>query len=223
MRIKSASLKKTVFCDCDNPKIFDLAFKLTQGCVNQKEKTVRLFEYVKNKYKYAFGPWDLSASQTVDLNCGMCTTKANLLVALLRASGVPANFKIIRIKAREVFGKFAIFNFLKRKISEDSIHIYVAVYFCGKWHDIDPSLDKPLIKGLVAVGYNKDMLEDWKGVGDYLNFIEPDQTISFVGCFDSIDSYHNKKRKTARSMFLLMSNLVMDFYRFIGKISHIKG
>ncbi|MFA6918974.1 MAG: transglutaminase-like domain-containing protein [Patescibacteria group bacterium] len=222
MRIKSASLKKTIFCDCDNSKIIDIALKLTQGCVDEKEKAVRLFDYVKNSYKYSFGPWDLLASQTIGLGVGMCTTKANLLVALLRASGIPANFKIIRIKAREVFGKFAVFNFLKKKISEESIHIYISVYLKDGWHDIDPSLDKSLIRGLVAVGYDKSMISDWNGEGNYLNFIEPRQTISFIGEFENIDDYHKKKRKTARNLFLFMSRIIMCFYRIVGKINFIK-
>ena len=212
------SLLKTDFCDCDNERIVNLARKITSNCKSEKAKAVKLFDYVKNNYKYAFGPWDLLASQTANLNHGMCTTKANLLVALFRASGLPANFKVIKIKAREVFGKFAIFNFFTKKISENSIHIYASVFFDGKWHDVDPSLDKPLIRGLVLSGYDKNMLIDWQGDGDYLNFIEPEQTISFVGEFESIDDYHRKKRKTAKSIFLVVSNFVMDYYRLIGKL-----
>ena len=221
MSMKPASLRPTNFCDCDNKKILDLAHDITAGCSDDREKVIKLFDHVKNNYRYAFGPWDLLASQTADLNKGMCTTKANLLVAILRATGIQANFKVIRIKAREVFGKFAVLNFLKRKISEVSIHIYVAVYFDCKWHDIDPSLDRPLIKGLVSAGYNKDMLVDWKGEGDYLNFIEPDQIVSFLGCFENIDNYHEKKRKTAKNLFLVVSNFVMDYYRFMGKLNFL--
>lgn len=218
MREKNKFLAPTAFCDCDNPKVVDLSKKITSGCANDKEGAIKLFLFVKNHYPYAFGRWNFKASEIISLKSGMCTTKSCLLVALLRAAGIPSGFKVMSIKGREVFGKFAIFPFLRNKISEKSIHVCVSLQLENKWIDIDPSLDDNLLRGLVAVGYEKSIMRVWDGNNDLMNFFSPEELLQKGELTESIDDYHLKKRKTARGYFLLLSNLVIKCYRFIGLV-----
>lgn len=222
MKEKNKFILPTIFCDCDNPKIINLSNKITADCKDNREKAIKLFLFVKNNYPYAFGRWDFKASETISLKSGMCTTKSCLLVALFRASKIPAGFKVIKIKGREVFAKFAIFPFLKNKISENSIHICVSVNLDNQWIDIDPSLDDDLLKGLVLIGYDPSILRVWDGKSDLMNFFTPNELIEVGELVDSIDQYHLKKRKTAKGYFLLLSNLIIRCYRFIGRFNKIK-
>ena len=209
-------LQPTRFCDCGNPNITKLSNRLIAGAKTERAKAVAIFSYVKNNYKYGFGRWDFKASEMIGRRRGMCTTKANLLVACLRAQGIPAGFKIIEIKAREVFSRFTVFRSITDKISERSIHIYASAYLDNKWLDIDPSLDQPLVKGIIKYGYSAEGLQAWNGRDNYLNFIPADKVIQERGFFSNIDDYHLKSRKTAKRFFLLATGLIMDYYRLRG-------
>lgn len=218
MREKNKFLSPTTFCDCDNPKIVDLSKKITHDCINDKEKAIKLFLFVKNNYPYAFGRWDFKASEIMALKSGMCTTKSCLLVALLRAVKIPSGFKVMNIRGRDVFGKFTIFPFLRNKISLKSIHVCVSLLLGNKWIDIDPSLDDNLLRGLVAVGYEKSIMRVWDGNNDLMNFFSNKELLKIGELVESIDEYHLKKRKTAKGFFLFLSNLMIKCYRFIGLI-----
>lgn len=213
-------LSPTAYCDSDNPAIRRLAEKVTAGCRGDREKIAALFDYIKNNYRYAFGDWRLKASQSIDKKTGMCTTKSNLLVACLRSLAIPAGFEVLEIKGREIFGLFTRVAFLKNKISEKSIHIYVKVYLGGRFVSLDPSLDRRLIKGIIRFGYKPEALLSWDGKSDHLNFIPPDKIIRDLGFFSSIDDYHAKPRRAARSLFLAVSRLVMAYYRLGGRFNN---
>lgn len=218
MKEKNKFLSPTAFCDCDNPEVVALSEKITYGCANDKERAIKLFLFVKNHYSYAFGRWNFKASEIIYLRSGMCTTKSCLLVALLRAAGIPSGFKVMSIKGRDVFGKFAIFSFLRNRISEKSIHICVSLLLKNKWINIDPSLDDRLLRGLVAVGYEKGIMRVWEGDNDLMNFFSPEELLQTGGLVSSIDEYHLKKRRTAKGSFLFLSNLVIKCYRFVGLV-----
>ncbi len=210
-------LKPTYYCDCDNKKIIDLAKKLTITAKNDREKAIMLFDFVRDRYLYSFGDWRITASDLVKQKRGMCTTKTNLLVALLRSVGIPAGFRIIRINAQNVFKIFAKLKYLYQKMSTNSVHIFASVYLDGKWIDVDPSLDIVLAKGLEKVGYSKNISNGWNGYDDFVNFIPTNEIVKDLGLFSDIDNYHKKKRKTARFFFILLSQLNIAYYRLLGK------
>jgi len=212
-------LKPTYFCDCDNKKITNFVGGITDNCKSDKERLITLFYYIRNHYKYAFGNWQLKASQFISKKSGMCTNKANLLVACLRNIKIPAGFKVIRINARNVFGVFTSLNFLKNKISTNSIHMYVGFYLNKKWVFVDPSLDDLLLNGISKYGYKNQFLNNWDGKSDYVNFIPQKEIIKDVGFFHNIDSYHLKKRITAKFLFNFFSNLYMNYYRIRGYLN----
>ena len=150
---------------------------------------------MKDHYKYAFGNWNLKASEVVNKKSGMCTTKSNLLVACLRSLNIPAGYRVYYIDGQDVFSGFSVFNFLKRKISKKSIHIFVAFNIDGFWQDIDPSLDNFLIRGLIKFGYPREFLINWDGSGSYINFIpkENDKQAAY-NAIEKVGITHLQKR-----------------------------
>lgn len=77
------------YCDFEHPSIQQVA-KLLRG-KDEWESAINVWKFVQS-LPYRFGFWHLKASQTLELGFGMCTTKANLQVALLRALKIEAKF-----------------------------------------------------------------------------------------------------------------------------------
>jgi transglutaminase-like putative cysteine protease len=76
-------------CDPDHPAIRHLA-EFLRG-EDAWGTACAIFDFVR-QIPYRIGFWQVRASQTLELGFGMCTTKSNLQVALLRASGIEARF-----------------------------------------------------------------------------------------------------------------------------------
>jgi transglutaminase-like putative cysteine protease len=76
-------------CDHDHPALRHLATFLGGG--DPWESAAAVFSFVR-QIPYRIGFWQVKASRTLELGFGMCTTKSNLQVALLRASGIEAEF-----------------------------------------------------------------------------------------------------------------------------------
>lgn len=211
-------LMPTKYCDCDNKKIINLARKLTVSAKDDQERAVILFDFVKKRYLYSFGNWKIKASDFIGKRRGMCTTKANLFVALSRSLGIPTGFRIIRMNAQNVFKIFAKLDYLHQKMSTNSVHIFSSVFFDGKWVDVDTSLDPWLAKGLEKIGYGNNLAGQWDGKNNFVNFIPRNEIISDLGLFSNIDEYHEKKRRTATFLFTIISNINIAYYRLLGKL-----
>src|SRR5262249_37533172 len=82
-------LAPTKYCDSADPSIIATMATIRQGRAG-REAAVRLFHLVRDEVHYAFGPWGTTASSTLARLQGGCSNKSNLLVALLRAAGIPA-------------------------------------------------------------------------------------------------------------------------------------
>jgi transglutaminase-like putative cysteine protease len=64
---------------------------------------VSLFYWVRDNIEYELGLKSDTASSTLLRGSGSCINKANLVVALLRALGIPAGFHIMTVKTRAYF------------------------------------------------------------------------------------------------------------------------
>jgi transglutaminase-like putative cysteine protease len=76
-------------CDHEHPAIRHVSAFLRGG--EPWETAAAVFSFVR-QIPYRIGFWQVRASRTLELGFGMCTTKSNLQVALLRASGIEAEF-----------------------------------------------------------------------------------------------------------------------------------
>ncbi len=83
-------LEETDLCNWKNPEILSIASKLSDG---DKQVCARnTFYYVRDNIYYFLESF-AKASRTLEIKRGNCYTKSNLLVALLRANGIPARFQ----------------------------------------------------------------------------------------------------------------------------------
>jgi len=93
---------------------------------------------------YRFGTWQERASDTLARGVGMCTTKANLQVALMRAARLQAGFVEFPMSTA-VLGKLMPDGWLALQRAEVK-HYFAAVDLGGRWHGADASYDDAAIE-----------------------------------------------------------------------------
>jgi hypothetical protein len=104
-------LAESEFCDWGDEGIMRLAADLRSRSADEREYAVNAFYWVRDNVFYAMGsdqPW--RASDTLRQRHGNCWSKSNLLVALCRASGIPAKFQVQRISGdstRDITPRFS--------------------------------------------------------------------------------------------------------------------
>jgi L-ascorbate metabolism protein UlaG (beta-lactamase superfamily) len=148
-------LKPSELCDFDKaPSIRAKALELTSGCHNNDERFQRIFDFVKELH-YGLDDWDVCASRTLARRWGMCSGKTNLLVAMLRSIGIPARYRVFRIKP-----EIALWHWisgdeeLARLLGDAPLeqdHVDCEVWL-GEWRPCDPSRDSLFERGLMALG-----------------------------------------------------------------------
>jgi len=148
-------LQPSELCDFDrSPEIKAKALKLTNGCATPSQKFKQLFNFVK-ELTYGLEDWDVAASETLAKGWGMCSAKANLLVALLRSLGIPARYRAYRIRAEvnlwvAVTGERDVSGRMGPSPSQQD-HVDCEVWL-GEWTVCDPARDTPLEHGMMALG-----------------------------------------------------------------------
>ena len=121
-------------CDTGHPSIQQLAARLRR---DTPAETAEAVFHTVQRMPYRFGLWQETASRTLSRGSGMCTTKANLQVALLRASGLEAGFVEVplEIGVLGVLMPEAWRGLMRSHIK----HCFAAVKLGGRWHPADAS------------------------------------------------------------------------------------
>ena len=121
-------------CDHDHPGIRHFAGFLRRG--DDWETACSIFEFVR-QLPYRIGFWHVKASGTLELGFGMCTTKSNLQVALLRANGIEAEYGEVLCGAETMDPILPIgYRGLERRKSHIK-HYFAVARFGGRWIPMD--------------------------------------------------------------------------------------
>lgn len=121
-------------CDVEHPLIQERARSLIRA--TEAATAEAIFLYVR-AMPYRFGAWQEPASETLRQGWGMCTTKANLQVALMRAAGLAAGFVEVTIPMN-VLGTLMPSAWLSL-MRPNARHFFAAVRLNGRWHAADSS------------------------------------------------------------------------------------
>ncbi|MCX6005452.1 MAG: transglutaminase-like domain-containing protein [Chloroflexi bacterium] len=148
-------LQASGLCDFDRSlALKKKAAELTAGCRSHEDKFKKIFAFVK-ELPYGLEDWDLKASQTLKKGWGMCSGKTNLLIALLRCVGIPARYRIYRIKADvslwQQLGKGSGKTERISELGETRDHVDCEVWL-GRWVDCDPGRDTAMEQGILMLG-----------------------------------------------------------------------
>lgn len=158
-------LKPTEFCDYKNPAIIAIVKELTKNDKTPKGMALSIFHFVRDQIKFMMVSEDDKASDTLVKKFGDCGTKANLQIAMLRASNIPARYHNASLHKECLKGIVSkVFYKLSPKILE--YHLWCECYLSEKWVSCDSLLDKPLIEVLYRKGIiTKEQIKtiDWDG------------------------------------------------------------
>jgi uncharacterized membrane protein YdfJ with MMPL/SSD domain len=209
----SDALAMTPYCDHGHAAICEKVAELggNGGAREQMATAVAAFEFVRDNVLYTLGPWDRPASHTLELRRGMCTNKANLLVAMLRCAGIPAVYGVMRVSARNYFGSVGP-TFLTRYMSPESTHVYAAAFLDGRWVKCDPSTDRELASRTAHFCQQTQLIE-WDGARDSMDFLEPRHVYADLGLFADIDELLEKPPRQRLSERWVIFNDYLQFIR----------
>ena len=131
----------TTLCDVDHPDIRRMAARLRRATPASTAEAILQFVQL---FPYRFGYWQEKASDTLARGVGMCTTKANLQVALMRAANLEAGFAEIAMST-SVLGQLMPEGW--RALQRPTVkHYFAAVKLGGKWHGVDSSYDPAAVR-----------------------------------------------------------------------------
>lgn len=129
-----------------NPKIIELAGKITQGIEDDYEKIRLIHEWVadhiyydRDAYNKLVPGQDVSALNTLNTKRSVCAGYANLTVALLQASGIPA--RKIGGRAFEVGTEDIWKSTSPNTVEKDNPHAWVEAWHDGRWIVLDSTWD----------------------------------------------------------------------------------
>ncbi len=137
------ALKPSACANSDHPKIVELAAKITADAGDNNQKAVQLFEYVRDAIVYSpytpfFLPEHYLATTTLERGKGFCVQKSVVLVALLRAAGIPARLvfaDMVNHRAQPHIIEMLGINLF-------TYHCYVEMWLDGQWLQVTPSFDQ---------------------------------------------------------------------------------
>jgi transglutaminase-like putative cysteine protease len=135
-------LTATFFIDCDQAAIKEKSRELTANIEGAKEKSIRLFYFVKDEIRYNIytprpGDSDFKASHVLDIGEGYCVQKAILLVALARAAGIPARLRFAEIQNHLTPAEMVE----KRGSNIFPWHGLTELFINGRWVKATPTYD----------------------------------------------------------------------------------
>jgi transglutaminase-like putative cysteine protease len=139
---KSDYLGPTFFIDCNKAIIRDKSRELTANIKEMLEKAQRIFLFVRDDIRYnVYSPRpndeDFKASHVLAMGEGYCVQKALLLVALIRAAGIPARLRFAEIKIHHTAKSIAE----KRGSNVFPYHGLAELYVGGHWVKATPTYD----------------------------------------------------------------------------------
>lgn len=173
------SLSATKFIDADHPSVIDFVKQHTDSQQTDKQKAIALYHIIRDKffydpYRIDFSEEGLKASHTLTLDYGWCVSKAILLTACCRASGIPSKLGFADVRNHLSTDR------MRAAMKTDVFywHGYSVIYLEGKWIKATPAFNKELcekfsLKTLEFDGENDSIYHPFSKNGqrhmEYLN------------------------------------------------------
>lgn len=136
-------------CESDSVSVIRLSRKIV-GRKRGRAAVRSIFRYVKDQVRYDIV--DVVGAKGVlkrKPKKAVCIDKTNLMVALCRASGIPARYIALDVK-------------LKTKNDIPVLkHMLAEVFYGGRWHKLDPTFGKSSSNFINASKFEK--IDNWKG------------------------------------------------------------
>lgn len=213
-------LKPTKLLDFNTSDIKNLIKKRKWNYLSQEEKIAAAYDFVRNEIKFGYNSGDdISASEVLRDGYGQCNTKSTLLMALLRALGIPCRIHGFFIDKKMQKGALTgiTYLFAPKKI----VHAWTEVYFNNQWIALEGVIidDKYLNQvrnklcsfndGYIGYGISVKDKEKislcWKGESTY---IQSFSIVEDLGLFNSPDDFFIQYNNTNNRIKSLLFNFL---------------
>lgn len=176
--------------------------------LGEYEKIGAVYDFVRNEIRFGYNRSDLlTAEEVLKDGYGQCNTKGTLLMALLRAVGVPC-----RLHGSEVskdFQRGATSGIVSKLAPERIVHTWVEVFHEGKWTSLEGVItDEAYVRGVrkhcpgkrgafkeYAISVQDIHALDLNWKGDDL-FVQNTSVVEDYGVFESPDAFFKEHRQT---------------------------
>lgn len=154
-------LQSGEYIDSDHPAIQRLAKVITDKETDDLVKAVKIYYTVRDRWRYypydiSFKPDSMRASVILEKSSGHCLDKAIVMIALLRAAGIPARLGLAKVKNHIAAERMVeVFN-----TDELVPHGYVDVWLKGKWVKATPAFNQSLCQKLGVATLEFDGTKD---------------------------------------------------------------
>lgn len=180
-------LAQSFFFDFDHQNIQNIISDVKYANIPIEEKSIILYQRVRDRWKYnpnnmSLVVADYRASHIATKSDGNCVEKSILLIACLRAVGIPARLHLGKVKNHIAAEK------LIEKLGSDELspHGMANAQINGKWLKMSPVFDRELcakfkVDPLEFDGKNDSFLQQFNKDGDvFMEYIDD------YGYFDDV-------------------------------------
>lgn len=204
-------LAATPLLDFHHPAIEALVTDRGWRALRPYDRIGAVYDFVRNEVAFGYNEGDeLPASQVLADGIGQCNTKGTLLMALLRAVGVPCRFHGFTID--KPLQKGAITGVAYRLAPQRIIHSWVEVLLDGRWIVLEGFiLDAPYLASLQRrfpearrfCGYGAATPDlsapgvEWQGKDTY---IQKEGIAEDFGVFDNPDAFYTRHGSNLRGI-----------------------
>lgn len=197
-------LRPTRMLDFHHRSIRELVKERRWENENEFAKIQKIYNFVRDEIQFGYNTDDaIPASEVLKDGYGQCNTKGTLLMALLRAVGIPCRIHGFTIDKK--LQKGAMTGLIYALAPRNIVHSWVEVQYQGRWYNIEGFiLDRPYLNklqekfsdckaGFCGYGVATDNFRnppiDWNGNDTY---IQKEGINRDFGVFDSPDAFFEK-------------------------------
>ena len=219
--------------DSDHPSIVSAVTEIVGDAVTDREKAVRIHNYVRDSVKFGFSTsyYEQKASEVLVSKKGIGHTKATLFIALLHACNIPARQHFVNLNSAIIRDFLSVqSNFVD--------HSFVEVCLQGHWYHVDSYVvDRDFADGaklqlkaegrIVGYGIHLHGTSDWDGTSDaFCQLVNdgsfPDLITRDYGLFLDVDAFYqsgngemklNFMRRIVLKVYLRLVNQAIDSFR----------
>jgi hypothetical protein len=159
-------LRPTLYCDHTRPEIIALAHELGAYKLPDREYAIAAFEFAKRKLTLEMVPLD-GVEKTLERGTGTCIHKISVFIALCRAAGLKARYKLYSLTMIDAWSDALMVDPMIKKYSDAMgyflIHGEGEVFIDGKWEvcDVGPTPERQAASSIPITRFGEDSIGIW--------------------------------------------------------------
>ena len=159
-------LRPTLYCNSHAPEVVALANELGAFEVSDREFAERAFDFAKRKLTLEMLPMD-DVSAILRRGTGTCLHEISVFVALCRAAGIKARYKLYAPELIEAWSDTFIVDPMMQEwydaMGYFMLHGEGEAYVDGSWEvvDVGPTPERQAATGIPITGFGEDSIGVW--------------------------------------------------------------